>query len=173
VRELLRHAATPADDHTGDRGKRLPGRGLRRFVYVRDRECVFPGCRIPAHHTDMDHSDDYARGGETAEDNLAPACRHDHRLKHEAGWHLEQPTPGHLRWTSRLGHTYDVRPKPVMPWLPDPIPPDPKDRVHDNSRPDGPANQHILEPEEPKQTPEAPRPPPPPPAPIYDEEPPF
>ena len=28
--------------------------------------------------------------------NLGPLCRHHHRLKHEAGWKLEQPTPGTL-----------------------------------------------------------------------------
>src|SRR4029079_9462730 len=48
IAELLKHAATPRDNPHGDRDKRLPGRSLRRFVYVRDRECVFPGCRIPA-----------------------------------------------------------------------------------------------------------------------------
>jgi hypothetical protein len=48
VRELLKHAATPAETHDGDRDKRLPGAALRRFVYVRDRECVFPGVRHEA-----------------------------------------------------------------------------------------------------------------------------
>ncbi len=38
--------------------------------------------------------------------NLGPLCRHHHRLKHEAGWKLEQPTPGTFTWTSPLGHTY-------------------------------------------------------------------
>ena len=84
----------------------------------------------------MDHTEDHGRGGETVEENLAPACRHDHRGKHEAGWRLEQPTPGHLRWTSRLGHTYNIEPKPIIQPLPDPIPPDPKGRVYDLSGPD-------------------------------------
>ena len=171
IRELLKHAAAPPDDHGRDRGKRLPGQGLRRFIYVRDRECVFPGCRIPAHHTDLDHTDDYGNGGVTAEENLAPACRHDHRLKHEAGWRLEQPRPGHLRWTSRLGKIYDTHPKPVITPMPDPIPADPRDRTYDISRPDG---DDILPPQ-PAEEPQTPRPPPPaaPPTTVDDEEPPF
>jgi hypothetical protein len=120
----------------------------------------------------VDHTEDHGRGGETAEENLAPACRHDHRVKHEAGWRLEQPKPGHLCWTTRLGHIYDVTPKPIIPPLPDPIPPDPKGRVYDLSRPDGPGNDDILE-SQPEEEAEAPRPPPPPPAPVDDDEPPF
>jgi hypothetical protein len=160
VRELIRHASAPPDDHTTDRDKRLPGARLRRFIHARDQQCVFPGCRIPAHHTDIDHTDQHANGGPTNEANLAPACRHDHRIKHQAGWQLEQPRPGQFRWTSRLGHTYNVPPKPIIQPLPDPIPPSDIPTL-DLSTPDGPWNQHLLKPEE-NEEPQTPRPPPPP-----------
>ena len=75
-----------------------------------------------------------------------------------------------MTWTSRLGKTYQVNPNPVITPLPDPVPPDSGD-VHDLTQPDGPWNEHILQPE-PEQTPEAPRPPPP--TTVDDnEEPPF
>jgi hypothetical protein len=33
-------------------------------------------------------------------------CRHDHRIRHEAGWvHEPLPNGGH-RWTTKLGHIY-------------------------------------------------------------------
>jgi hypothetical protein len=35
-------------------------------------------------------------------------CRHHHRLKHEAGWRVTQPTPGTLRWRSPHGDVYTV-----------------------------------------------------------------
>ena len=43
-------------------------------------------------------------------------------MKHEGGWQLYQPEPGHFRWTSRLGHIYHVRTPPIIEPLPDPIP---------------------------------------------------
>jgi hypothetical protein len=32
--------------------------------------------------------------------------------------------PGHFRWASRLGHTYQIRPEPIIEPLPDPLPRD-------------------------------------------------
>jgi hypothetical protein len=106
----------------GDPTRRSPGTALRRWIQIRDRYCVMIGCRAPARGSDTDHTLDHARGGPTAEHNLGPGCRHDHRLKHEGGWRLDQPEPGLFRWTSRLGHTYQVRPPPIIEALPDPIP---------------------------------------------------
>ena len=36
------------------------------------------------------------KGDATHPHNLGPLCRYHHRLKHEAGWKIEQPTPGRL-----------------------------------------------------------------------------
>jgi hypothetical protein len=86
--------------------RRRPTITERRYVLARRPVCVFPGCRMPARDSDLDHTQDFATGGPTHPHNLGPLCRHHHRLKHEAGWELEQPTPGHFIWTSPLGHTY-------------------------------------------------------------------
>lgn len=75
----------------------------------------------PARTADKDHTSDHSHGGATTDDNLGNACRHDHRLKHEGGWRLHQPLPGHFRWTSRLGHSYQRRPPPILEPLPDPL----------------------------------------------------
>ncbi len=86
--------------------RRRPTATERRYILARQPVCVFPGCRMPARDSDLDHTVDYAKGGRTHPHNLGPLCRHHHRLKHEAGWKLEQPKPGHFIWTSPLGHTY-------------------------------------------------------------------
>ncbi|MGH3814319.1 MAG: DUF222 domain-containing protein [Pseudonocardiaceae bacterium] len=119
----LAHQYTNAQQMSAvDPTRRSPGAALRRYVQIRDRFCVMIGCRAPAQGTDTDHTLDHARGGATVEHNLGPGCRHDHRLKHEGGWQLHQPEPGLFRWTSRLGHTYSVRPPPIIEPLPDPLP---------------------------------------------------
>src|SRR5690606_28304588 len=54
--------------------------------------------------------------------NLSSPCRHDHRLKDEAGWLVEQPEPGLTVWTSPLGHRHESRPPPVIVEMPEPWP---------------------------------------------------
>ncbi len=112
IAEITAKADTNTGPPNGDPTARLPGTELRRWIAVRDRTCVFPGCRVPAHRADADHSIEHARGGETTDTNLGPSCRHDHRMRHEGGWTLEQTSPGQFTWTSRLGHTYYRQPPP-------------------------------------------------------------
>jgi HNH endonuclease len=90
--------------------RRRPTAQDAAHVQARDRTCRAPGCRIPARHADLDHTRDWAKGGSSTVDNLGVLCRHDHRLKHDGGWTLHQPHPGHFHWTSPLGHTYTVIP---------------------------------------------------------------
>ncbi|MGH8911184.1 MAG: DUF222 domain-containing protein [Acidimicrobiia bacterium] len=93
--------------------RRRPTASQRRHVQARNPTCVFPGCRAPATSSQMDHTNDYARGGPTAVANLGPLCAHDHLgVKHKAGWQLAQPKPGVFAWTSPRGHRYLVRPPP-------------------------------------------------------------
>lgn len=86
--------------------KRRPTPAQRRHVEARQATCSFRGCSYPARDGDIDHSIEYARGGRTEVASLGPACRHDHRLRHEGGWTFTQPTPGVHVWTSPRGHTY-------------------------------------------------------------------
>ncbi|MGH3822380.1 MAG: DUF222 domain-containing protein, partial [Pseudonocardiaceae bacterium] len=98
VADLARQYTSAQGPPEGDPARRTPGAELRRYIQIRDRHCIMIGCRNPARGTDADHTVDDALGGTTTEDNLGPACRHDHRLKHDGGWRLDQLEPGHFRW---------------------------------------------------------------------------
>ncbi len=126
ARQLSRGAGGPPN---GDPRDRLPSAPLRRWLHVRDRRCVFPGCRIAPHRCDADHSIEYAKGGLTADANLANACGTDHALRHEGGWTVAQPTPGRVVWISKLGHHYErvAPPGPAHAYDPMPVPTRPAD----------------------------------------------
>ena len=91
--------------HTGTT-RRRPTTQQRRDVEARHPRCVFPGCRMPSSQCDLDHTTPWADGGPTAFSNLAPLCRHDHRLRHEAGWRYGRTSEGELEWVSPLGQRY-------------------------------------------------------------------
>lgn len=90
--------------------RRRPTAGQRRYLESVHPTCVFPGCRMPATECDMDHRTEYRKGGRTVTSNLTPLCRHDHVLRHQAGWTYEELPNGDIEWTSPLGHTYTVNP---------------------------------------------------------------
>lgn len=98
-------------------GSRFP---LRRHVEVRDRTCVFPGCRRPAARVQIDHTVEHQHGGPTVEANLGPLCALHHALKSAGGWWLVQPQPGRFHWRSSLGCHYRTRGEPIAPPVPDP-----------------------------------------------------
>jgi hypothetical protein len=93
--------------------KRRPTAAQKRIVETRDPTCVFPGCRMPARQSDLDHQNPWALTHQTRTSRLEPLCRHHHQLKHQS-WKLEEhPTrPGYHTWTSPLGHTYTTGPDP-------------------------------------------------------------
>jgi hypothetical protein len=86
--------------------KRRPTAGQRRHVETRRPTCVFPGCRMPSIDCDIDHSVAWIEGGPTTNCNLAPLCRHHHRIKHDAGWSYCAIGDSDYLWTTRLGHRY-------------------------------------------------------------------
>ncbi|HEU0089226.1 MAG TPA: HNH endonuclease signature motif containing protein [Pseudonocardiaceae bacterium] len=146
---------------------RFAGAVLRRHIQIRDRYCVFLGCRCPARHADLDHTIDHSRGGLTTHTNTGPVCRHDHLVKHDGGWQLYQPEAGHFLWISPLGRKYHTRPQPIAPDLPDPLPGPEYPDCPPAPTPD--ENGPIL-----YRPPPEPEPPPPqPPAADPDEPPPF
>jgi hypothetical protein len=75
-------------------------RNLQHLIRARTTTCSAPGCQRPAARCDLDHTKPYDQGGLTCECNLAPLCRHHHRCKQSQGWHLDQPEPGIMRWTT-------------------------------------------------------------------------
>jgi len=85
---------------------RRPTSRQERQVEARHPTCIFPGCRMPATASDLDHTRPYSEGGLTTPDNLAPLCRHDHRIKHNAGWTYQRQPDNSHQWTTKLGHTY-------------------------------------------------------------------
>jgi hypothetical protein len=85
--------------------RRRPNASTARRVRAREPVCVFPGCRMPAIDSDLDHRDPWTDSHLTTEGNLEPLCRHDHRLKHEGGWKVES-VGNTYQWTSPLGQKY-------------------------------------------------------------------
>ena len=83
----------------------IPAR-MRERVILRHPTCVFPWCTRPARSCDLDHVIPHDRGGPTADHNLAPLCRHHHRLKTHAGWRYTQVAPGNYLWSDPHHQTF-------------------------------------------------------------------
>jgi hypothetical protein len=156
----------PGKPHAQDPTTRFAGAALRRHVQIRDRFCVYPGCRATARSSDLDHTHDHAFGGPTTDTNSGPLCRHDHQLKTAGWWRLHQAQPGHFTWISPLGRRYDTQPPPIIHDLPEPRPrPNDVDYLQVATPED---DTPILE-----RPPPQPEPPLPPTLPDPDEPPPF
>ena len=105
-----------------DLRRRFARAATARAVRARNRTCVFPGCRAPAHTAQLDHTLDHGLGGLTDEANLGPLCAFHHALKSAGGWELRQDRPGDFTWTSRAGAVHRTRSGPVIDPLPGPAP---------------------------------------------------
>ena len=92
-----------AEDHY------VPSRGLKHLIRARTATCTAPACNAQAVYCDLDHTVPYP-DGPTCQCNLAPKCRRHHRCKQAAGWTVEQPAPGIVRWTVPSGRTYTTAP---------------------------------------------------------------
>jgi Domain of unknown function (DUF222) len=97
-------------DHRHQEPGYQPSRRLQHLINARTPTCSAPGCRQPATRCDLDHTVPYDQDGRTCECNLAPLCRHHHRCKQSEGWHLDQPRPGNLTWTTPAGRHYVTTP---------------------------------------------------------------
>lgn len=97
-----------------------PTEAMRRFLRARDQHCRFPGCRMPVHRCQIDHTFDHAKGGRTEIHNLGHLCATHHVLKHpdiadDHRWTARQLPDGTIDWHSPLGRTYrDSPPRRVM-----------------------------------------------------------
>ena len=87
-----------------------PGVRLRHLSQVRHATCTSPVCRRPAPACDFEHNTPYEAGGRTCLCNGGPKCRHDHRLKQQPGWKVDQLPDGTFRWTTPAGRSYDTEP---------------------------------------------------------------
>jgi hypothetical protein len=60
----------------------------RRAIVLRDRECVIPGCHVPATWCEIHHVHEHARGGPTHTSNGVALCWHHHRTLETSGWQI-------------------------------------------------------------------------------------
>lgn len=60
----------------------------RRAIVARDRECLIPGCHVPASWCEIHHVIEHAGGGETHTDNGVPLCWWHHRSLDRSGWEI-------------------------------------------------------------------------------------
>jgi hypothetical protein len=110
---LLTHPETGVVLSVGRDSYAVPS-ALRLWLRVRDETCRAVGCGRRAATSDVDHGHDWAKGGQTAGDNLAHLCRGDHTRKHRLGWRMEHLPGGFLRWTSPMGRSYLTEPSTVL-----------------------------------------------------------
>ena len=96
-------------DHRHREDRYTPSRKLGHLVRARTATCTAPGCGAQARYCDLDHTVAYP-DGVTCECNLSPPCRHHHRVKQAPGWHLDQPAPGVMRWTTPSGRVHTTTP---------------------------------------------------------------
>jgi hypothetical protein len=87
-----------------------PGARLRHLAQIRHATCASPVCRRPASQCDFEHNVPYEAGGRTCLCNGGPKCRHDHRLKQQPRWNVEQLPDGTFRWTTPSGRDYITEP---------------------------------------------------------------
>jgi len=102
----LRALAATECGHERESPNYRPPSSLWHLIQIRNQRCTHAGCRMPAAKCDADHTLPYEKGGRSCECNLAPLCRHHHRIKQLQGWRLEQPEPGVLAWVTPSGWTY-------------------------------------------------------------------
>ena len=100
------------------RSRYRPPAAIAEHVLARDGQCAAPGCSVPGHRCDLDHTTEYhgvpANGshehGTTSADNLGPLSDRCHRLKTDGGFTLTQTAPGVFEWHTPAGLAYRVTP---------------------------------------------------------------
>ncbi len=87
-----------------------PAAPCSTWIRARTARCIAPWLHHPRSPTcDLDHTTPWP-DGPTDQCNLAPPCRHHHRVKQAPGWTLNQPQPGIMGWTTPAGRTYTTTP---------------------------------------------------------------
>ena len=90
--------------------KRRPSTAQRRYVEARSPTCVFPGCRMPATRSDIDHVIDHSQGGPTLVEIPQPAVpprppaqrrRVETEIRTRRHHHLDQSPRTHLHHRTR------------------------------------------------------------------------
>ncbi|MDO9458254.1 HNH endonuclease signature motif containing protein [Nocardioides sp.] len=82
---------------------------LREQTKLVNPTCVFPWCTRPTECCDCDHIEPWdpaPGGGPTCSHNIAPLCRHHHRLKTHTAWTYRRLEPRVFLWTDPYGTSY-------------------------------------------------------------------
>jgi hypothetical protein len=87
-----------------------PGVKLRHLTQIRHATCTGPMCERPSGRADFEHNIPYGKGGRTCLCNTGPKCRHEHRLKQDPRWKVEQHPDGSFTWTTPSGRQYTTGP---------------------------------------------------------------
>jgi hypothetical protein len=103
---ILTHPDTGETLSVG-RTRYRPPPDLRLALQLDDETCRFPNCNRRAASCELDHTEDWARGGETGRANLHHLCPKHHHLKHDStGWKVRARPGRALEWTSPTGRHY-------------------------------------------------------------------
>jgi hypothetical protein len=108
---ILTHPDTGETLSVG-RARYRPPPDLRLALQLDDETCRFPNCNRRAASCELDHTEDWARGGETGKANLHHLCPKHHHLKHDStGWKVRARPGRALEWTSPAGRRYTTTPQ--------------------------------------------------------------
>jgi hypothetical protein len=97
-------------DHRYQASGHDPGKKLRHLTKIRHATCTGPMCERPSGRADFEHNIPYEKGGRTCLCNTGPKCRHEHRLKQDPRWTVEQHPDGTFTWTTPSGRQYTTEP---------------------------------------------------------------
>lgn len=85
------------------RKKYRPPQALRDLLRFRDQVCQFPGCNRKTEDAEVDHVDDWAKGGNTERENTKLLCKQHQMFKHVLGWEYRFTPDGSVTWYSPHG----------------------------------------------------------------------
>ncbi len=97
-------------DHRYQASGHDPGARLRHLTQIRHATCTAPMCGRPSTRADFEHNIPHQAGGRTCLCNGGPKCRHDHQLKQDPRWKVEQHPGGTFTWTTPAGRQYTTGP---------------------------------------------------------------
>jgi uncharacterized protein DUF222 len=103
-------------DHRYQAKSHDPGVKLRHLTQIRHATCTGPMCERPSGRADFEHNIPFDKGGRTCLCNTGPKCRHEHRLKQDPRWKVEQHPDGTFTWTTPSGRTYTTGPTEYPIW---------------------------------------------------------
>ncbi|MFL6174496.1 MAG: hypothetical protein ACJ716_16520 [Marmoricola sp.] len=84
-----------------------PTRAIWEHVVAVQPTCFRPGCDKASTASDLDHRTAWPLGP-TSTSNLWPACRGDHRVKHAAGFSIEQTESGGFALRTAAGFAHPI-----------------------------------------------------------------